>query len=157
MKIIISPYSRGMRVAGKLNPKNYPYWEELVKLLNDDGHIVIQVGVGAEQQINGTSGFLLNQPLDKLREILNATDTWISVDNFFQHFAWYYGKKGIVLFGQSDPLIFGHNTNINLLKGREYLRPLQFDMWERAEYREDVFVDPSIVLKHIRNMETNNL
>lgn len=149
MNIIISPYSRGMREKDKLNPKNYPYWEELVKLLNDEGHSVIQVGVGAEKQIKGTSGFFVNQPLDKLREILNAADTWISVDNFFQHFAWYYGKKGFVIFGQSDPLIFGHNTNVNILKDRKYLREKQFDIWERAEYKEEAFVSPEVVIQYI--------
>ena len=54
-----------------------------------------------------------------------------------------------MLFGQSDPLIFGHPENINLLKDRKYLREQQFWWWEQCEYKEDAFVRPEEVIKYL--------
>ena len=69
--ILISPYSRRLR-SGNLNPKDYPYWEELVKLLKIDGWNVIQVGTSGEKVIGGVNEVLTNLSLgvleDKLRE-----------------------------------------------------------------------------------------
>jgi hypothetical protein len=67
----------------------------------------------------------------------------------FQHLAWSEGKPGIVLWGISDPLIFGHPENTNLLKGREYLASNQFLWWEAHEFDADRFVKPDVVLQHL--------
>jgi hypothetical protein len=73
-----------------------------------------------------------------------------------QHFCWFHGVKSIVLWGRSDPEIFGHPENINLLKDRQYLRPEQFRWWDDVEYSEDVFVSPEVViitiLKYLSNL-----
>jgi hypothetical protein len=63
--------------------------------------------------------------------------------------AWSEGKPGIVLWSVSDPLIYGHPENINLLKGREYLAPNQFLWWENYEHQNDAFVMPQEVVKHL--------
>lgn len=149
--ILISPYSRRLR-SGNLNPKDYPYWEELVKLLKIDGWNVIQVGTSGEKVIGGVNEVLTNLSLGVLEDKLRECDTWISVDNFFQHFAWYHGKKGIAIFGQSDPIIFGHNTNINILKHRSYLRQYQFAPWEQCEFKKDAFVLPDVVMGIINDL-----
>lgn len=141
--IIISPYSKELR-NGKNNPKNYPYWEELISLINEP---IVQVGVEGEKQL--VEDFRKNLPLEELRKLIVECRTWISVDSFFQHLAWDCNKSGIVLWGQSDPIIFGHSENINLLKDRSYLREKQFWWWEQCEYREDAFVKPAEVLKHL--------
>jgi len=141
--IIISPYAQKLR-NGKENPKNYPYWKELVSLINEP---IIQVGVKDEEQL--VDDFRQNLSLAELNVLVHQCRTWISVDSFFQHFAWDIGKYGIVLWGQSDPLVFGHPQNINLLKDRIYLREKQFWMWEQCEYRENVFEDPKKVLEYV--------
>jgi ADP-heptose:LPS heptosyltransferase len=146
--IIISPYAQKLR-NGKINPKNYPYWQELVELLHKD-HELVQVGVDREDQL--VPDFRKNLSLAELTELVNACDTWISVDSFFQHFCWDLQKPGIVLWAQSDPIIFGHPENINLLKDRKYLRAHQFHLWEQCEYRKDAFVDPETVIKHIHQL-----
>lgn len=148
MKIIISPYSRALR-NGKENAKNYPYWSELVKLMKDQGIYVIQIGVVGEKKIEGVDEVIFNKPLLELEQLVKECDTWISVDNFFQHFCYTLSKPGIVLFGRSDPNIFGHKENINLLKDRANLRAQQFDIWEVVEYSKDVFVEPSVVMDSI--------
>jgi len=149
--IIISPYSRRLRgdKSSNVNPKNYPYWDELVKLLRENYGYVIQVGLAGEEKISGVDGVVFNKPLKELKKLVEEYDTWISVDNFFQHFCSLIGKPGIVLFGQSDPLIFGHPENINLLKDRKYLRPDQFNIWEACEVNKDAFVTPQEVLKKV--------
>ena len=141
--IIISPYSKPLR-NGLENPKNYPYWEELITQIKEP---IVQVGVDEEKQL--VEDFRKNLTIPELRTLIGECRTWISVDSFFQHLAWDCGKPGIVIFGQSDPQIFGHPENINILKHRFYLREQQFWWWEQCEYRKDAFVKPAEVLKYL--------
>lgn len=145
--IIISPYARGMR-DGKPHPKNYPWWKELVAILPKDLEI-IQVGIDGEEQL--VPNFIKSPDLEGLSELVQRCSTWVSVDSFFQHFAWDMGKYGIVLFAQSDPNIFGHKENTNLLKDRRYLREKQFWLWEQAAFNADAFVTPDVVFNAIMN------
>jgi hypothetical protein len=147
-KIIISPWSRPLK-NGERNPKNYPYWEDLVKLIKDRGIYTIQVGIEGEKPI-GCDELQFNRKLDDLRIILDDCRSWISVDNFFPHFVNLYGKPGIVIWGQSDPEIYGYKQNINILKDRSFLRPLQFDIWESCSCRDDCWVKPEEVMEHIK-------
>ena len=142
--IIIAPYAQKLR-TNKLNPKNYPYWKELIAQIDEP---IIQVGVEGEEQL--VENFLIDQPIDELRKLIQTCHTWIGVDSFFQHLAWDEGKKGIVLWGPSDPLIFGHPENINLLKDRSHLVNNQFMWWEATEHQNERFVEPQIVLEHLK-------
>lgn len=151
-KILISPYSAKLR-NGQPNPKNYPHWPRLVQLLSQSGYEVIQIGIAGEDRIESVSQFIIGWPFDKLRQLAEDCATWISVDNFFPHFANCERlKPGIVLFGQSDPRIFGYPQNGNLLRGRDYLRQFPYDIWEAATYRADAFVYPENVMLHIHRL-----
>ena len=143
--IIIFPYAKPLRNNSQLHPKHYPYWQLLVALLQEFAE-VIQVGAGNEEQIPGITDFRKNLSLTELAELVDKCSTWISVDSFSQHFCWDLGKKGIVLWGQSDPNIFGHPENINLLRSRDFLRKNQFWIWEQAIYNPDAFVTPDKVI-----------
>lgn len=152
-KIIISPYSKKLRKftpnePDRVNPKNYPYWKEVVSLLKDKGFYVVQVGTTGEELI-GANEVKFDLKIKDLTVLLAGCSTWASVDNFFNHFATYYKKKGVVAWGRSDPDIFGYADNINLLKDRACLRKNQFELWEQDEYREDVFVSPDLVVSAI--------
>ena len=147
--IIISPYSKALR-NGKRNPKNYPYWQELISLIKEP---IIQIGIEGEEQL--VPDFRKNLSLSELRELVNECSTWISCDSFFQHFAWDLKKYGIVLWSVSDPLIFGHPENINLLKNRECLVENQFLWWEFTEYDHNKFVNPDQVMKALNNLGIN--
>lgn len=151
--IIISPFSRKMRNGTKKNPKDYPYWNELIQMILEKypEQKIIQIGINGEEILNNTE-VMFNKTLDELKELLKQCDYWISVDNFFHHLAVFVGKKGIVLFGQSDPEIFGHKENINILKGREYLRPDQFNYWEARTFDENVFVKPYEIMTIIETI-----
>jgi ADP-heptose:LPS heptosyltransferase len=147
--IIISPYSRQLRDGRKDNPKNYPYWNELVELILDTypKQTIIQVGITGEEQIRNTK-MMINLSLNELKNLIKICDIWISIDNFFHHLASSVGKRGIVLFGVSDPLIFGNPENINILKDRKYLRKDQFIYYEDTKYNPEAFVKPEKVMPY---------
>ena len=152
MIISISPYSKKLREKDTPHPKNYPYWQELVKLLIEKGHSVFQIGVEGEPTLTTIRYF--NLPSKELIELIDTVDTFISVENFFPHFVHYNfkgTKRGVVLFGKSDPEIFGYPENINLLKDKKYLRWDQFGPWENTEYIEEAFVSPEEVIKSIES------
>ena len=141
--IIISPYAKTLR-NGKENPKNYPYWKELLELMNEP---IIQIGIEGEEQL--TKDFRKGLPLSEIKTLLGQCRIWIGCDSFLQHLAWLEKKRGIVLWSVSDPLIFGHPENINLLKSRDYLANNQFLWWDFTKYNPDAFVKPKEVLKYL--------
>lgn len=145
--IIISPFAKQMR-NGKLHPKDYPYWSEVIKQIDEP---VIQIGVNGEKQL--TEDFRKNLPMTELTKLVQECKTWISVDSFFQHFCWDLKKPGIAIFGQSDPIIFGHKENVNLLKDRKYLREKQFWLWEQCEFKKEAFVKPNVVLEALKKFD----
>ena len=141
--IIISPYAKKLH-NGKVNPKNYPYWKELIKLIDQP---IIQIGIDGEEQL--VPDFRKNLSLDELGNLVDDCKTWVSCDSFFQHFCWDRKKYGIVLWSVSDPNIFGHPENTNLLLDRKHLAPNQFLWWDFTEYDATKFVLPEEVVKFI--------
>ena len=139
--ILISPYAKELR-NGKQNPKNYPYWSELLEQIDEQ---VIQVGISGETQL--IADFRQNLSLFELRKLISECRTWISCDSMFQHLAWDCGKLGIVLWSVSDPEIFGHPENVNLLKSRDCLHHEQFMWWDYVEHDASKFVNPNDVIK----------
>jgi len=152
-RILISPYSKAMR-NGKRNPKNYPYWETVISMLQRKKIHVVQIGVKGEEKL-GANECVFDKSFDELAEMVKVCKTWASVDNFFQHFCYLHDKPGVVVFGRSDPNIFGHKTNDNLLKDRIYLREKQFNFWEQIEYSDECFVDPLLVVDTILRRTSN--
>ena len=146
--IIISPYSKALN-NGNTNPKNYPYWEELIAWIQINiGFDIVQVGIEGEKQL--VKDFRKNLSIEQLKDLIQECHTWIGCDSFFQHLAWIMRKKGIVLWSVSDPNIFGHPENINLLKDRSYLVENQFLWWEFVPHNLDAFVKPQEVVKYIQ-------
>lgn len=141
--IIISPYAKKL-VNGKENPKNYPFWNELIEFI---GEPIVQIGIEGETPL--VEDFRPNLSLIQLRQLIKECRIWIGVDSFFQHLAWSEGKKGIVLWSVSDPLIFGHPENTNLLGSRDNLAKNQFLWWDFTEHNPDAFVSPKEVIKFL--------
>ena len=77
--IIIAPFAQKL-LNGKENPKNYPYWKELIGMIDEP---ILQVGVQGEKQL--VDDFRKNLPIKELRKLLQECQTWIGVDSFFQH------------------------------------------------------------------------
>lgn len=141
--IIIAPFAKKL-INGKRNPKDYPFWKEVISGIKEP---IVQVGVEGEEQL--VDEFRKGLSILDLRGLIQECKTWISCDSFFQHLGWDEGKQGIVLWGPSDPLIFGHKENINLLKDRKHLAENQFLWWEFTEHKNERFVGPDEVLKHL--------
>lgn len=130
MKILVVP-------GNVQNAKSYPYWERFLKLAN-------------KYEVKTINGIL---PDKEIIGLINWCDIWISIDSFLPHLAHYHKlKRGIVLWGQSDPNIFGYPTNINLLKDRKYLRPDQFKWWKDEPHNPEVFVTPEEILQLFARM-----
>lgn len=141
--IVIHPYAKPLQ-SGKKNPKNYSHWQELIALIDEP---IVQVGLTGEQQL--VPDFRVNLPVIELRQLIKECRTWIAVDSFFQHLAWSEQKQGIVLWSVSDPRIFGHDSNINLLQDRDYLSANQFLWWDATEYNINAFMKPQEVIKFL--------
>lgn len=121
-------------------PKSYPFWAELLPMLAD--HDVREVtGICTQEQLKAAAEWC---------------DIWITIDSFWPHYIKFHDfkKRGIVLWGPSDPLIFGYPENVNLLKSREHLRPDQFRWWKDQVWDPGKFVPPEIVLKSLTQIET---
>ena len=143
--IIISPYAKPL-IKGGVNPKTpgVDYWKELIALIDEP---IVQVGVEGEEQL--VPDFRKNLTMPELKKLIAQCRIWIGIDSFFQHLAWDQGKPGIVLWSVSDPLIFGHPENINLLADRKYLASNQFLWWDYTPHNVDAFVKPEEVIKFL--------
>jgi ADP-heptose:LPS heptosyltransferase len=140
-KILISPYSRPLQ-SGKPNPKNYPYWKQLIELIKDNND-TIQIGLMGEEKLVDDCRFNLSAV--EIEQLVKQCDFFISIDSFLPHLAHYVGKKGIVIFSQSDPNIFGYKENVNILKDRSYLRPNQFATWDESVYDKSAYKSPDYI------------
>lgn len=150
-QIIISPWAKVPR-DGRFCAKNYPYWEKVVELLKPS-YKIIQIGVNGEAKIKGCEQ-KFNLTMGELKSLLDSCVTWISVDNFFPHFAHYHGRKGIAIFGISDPKIFGYPENINLIRSRNNLRLDQWNMWDTETHNPKVFISAETVAENVNDILT---
>jgi ADP-heptose:LPS heptosyltransferase len=141
--ILISAYSRQLE-SKQPNPKNYPWWPQLIRMLDLP---VTQVAVSGDSPL--VSDVRWNLPLDELAQLVTQCEFWISCDSFFQHFAWDLNKPGVVLWGPSNPAIFGHKENINIVGGSQHFVKDQFLMWSMHEYQADRFASAACVAQII--------
>lgn len=135
-----------------INPKNYPHWNKIVEYLKTKGYKVIQIGIEGEEQISGlVDEFYKNLPFKEIENLIIGSHFWMSVDNFLPHLVANLKppKKGIVIFGTSDPRLFGYEFNINIIKSFENLRPNQFLYWFYDDYNPDVFPSPEDIYPFI--------
>ena len=151
MKILIHPYSNNY---DNKNAKNYPFWNELIYNLSKE-HEINQIGI--EEPLKNITHFYKNISFKNIKKVIEENDLWISIDSFLPHYCKCYNlKSGIVLWGTSDPNIFGYKENRNLLKHRKYLRKNQFLTWHNEKENPDAFVDYEIVMNEVNNGCRNN-
>lgn len=132
MKILVVPGN--MQTA-----KSYPHWAKFYELAK--AHEIRRIEN-------------VEIPLPQVVALVNWCDVWISIDSFLQHLVHYHQlKPGIVLWGKSDPLIFGHPRFVNLLKDRKYLRPEQFRWWKDEPVDPDAFVEPEVIMREIERIQ----
>jgi ADP-heptose:LPS heptosyltransferase len=146
--ILIHPFAQTMR-NGMLNPKTPPtsWWQIVLAALKERD--VVQLGVNGDQPLIPTATMRTNRPFSEIRSLVQHCAYWIAVDSFLPHLAHHVGKPGVVIWSQSDPVIFGYQENLNLLKDRTFLRPRQFGVWEAASYRPEAFLEPAAAVAAI--------
>lgn len=139
LSIIVSPYTREAKV--------YPYWQELITMLSKK-YKVIQLGVSGEKMFYDAVG-VFDRTLPDVEKELSDVGYFVCSDNFLHHLAYVLGVKGVVIFGPSDPDIFGQPTNVNLLKSREFLRKDQFAYYGdyKWEHKDKGWMSPEQVYK----------
>ena len=154
--VIISPWSKNPQCEAP-SPKNYPFWPEVTSALKHIGGFkTTQIGLIGEDMI-GADEIMYDLPLKEVEGLLLRSNTFVSVDNFLPHLAHNIGRHGVVIWGQSDPRIFGYDENDNLLKSGTYLRQNQFGLWSECEYVKAAFVSPTIVVDSIRRICATNI
>lgn len=149
--ILFAPFAeRQPWLNGSLSPKSYPWPKELAQLLEKEEHL-IQVGGENDEQV--TDDFRKNLSFREVGKLIHESRTGICVDSFLQHYYWYVDRRAIVIFSVSDPVIFGHKENLNLLKDRKYLRENQWDLYYSSQVNPEAFVSPEEVLESFRRFE----
>lgn len=153
MKVVLQPYAARL-FNGNRNPKNYPWFNVVVETLSREGYEVIQIGSKGEDRIHGVAQFIVGWPLMKLKAVVEDADTFLAVDSFLPHFAHVEcnRKRGVIVWSLSDPAIWGHPENLNLLKSRSYLREFQFQSWQEVPYNYDAFVEPTEVIAAVKQL-----
>jgi hypothetical protein len=149
--LLISPHAAP--IATGRNPKDYPYWGNLIEKMKAEGWTVWQIGINNEPVYPGVDKYYDGLNYRELEDLARQATVWVSVDNFFHHFCTVKGIMGVVIFGISDPNIFGHPTHFNLLKDRKYLRGNQYNMWVEAERNPDAFLPSEEVIAVIKKVE----
>ena len=90
------------------------YWNSLVRELVKD-YDVIQVGGKDEAPIENVTTYLMGQTsLRQTAALLSNCLTYVAIDSFVGHCGAAVGKRGVVMFGRSNPYIAGHPTNRNV-------------------------------------------
>lgn len=148
--VLLSPWSKALP-DNKVNAKNYHRWVEVVSDLRCSGLHIIQVGLPGETIVTGVNETKFGLRLTELAILVHNCATFCSVDNFFHHFCAFHGKAGVVVWGKSDPLLFGHSMHHNLVN-RNKLRPLQFELWKNEPFDSSVFPEPILVIEAVKNM-----
>jgi ADP-heptose:LPS heptosyltransferase len=88
-------------------------WEALVSYFKDFGFI--HLGCKSLHSVSGAidvSYLGLRQQIS----VLNSCKGFVGLDSFFAHCTSALGVRGVVLFGDSTPTVWGHYNNINIYK-----------------------------------------
>lgn len=90
------------------------YWQVLVKELTKQ-YDVVQLGGKEESQIPGVTTYLMGATsLRQTAALLKNCLTYVAIDSFVAHCGAGVQKRGVVLFGRSNPYIAGHALNKNV-------------------------------------------
>ena len=150
-QILIHTACRSLTNGGP-HPKNWPTenWTELVLTLQKRGYEMVQLMSSGDGSVQVAQNTMIDVPLHELEKIVSNRKqcrTYICVDSFLHHMAASVGVPGIVIFSQSDPKIFGHALNFNLIEDKSYIRWNQWDRWECCNYLPSAFVSVKKVLE----------
>ena len=107
--VAICPSSNGPRKEMAANQ-----WEKLVAIMAAHQVAAIQLGNKRDRYIRGAYNFLgLTTPAEALA-LLAKMQAVITVDSFLMHGAFMQKTPAIVLWGPTNPAVFGYDVHVNL-------------------------------------------
>jgi ADP-heptose:LPS heptosyltransferase len=89
-------------------------WEQLVEQM--PGYTFIQLGTSGEQKIANAVDMRGKTSFREGLALLKNAQSFVGVVSSFSHATNAFGTPGVVLFGASTPIVWGHDNNINLYK-----------------------------------------
>jgi ADP-heptose:LPS heptosyltransferase len=105
--------------SSSLRYKNWPMdrWAELVRRLPEC--TFIQLGETKDPEVPSAVDVRGMTTVREAVAVVKHTRGFVGIDSFFNHASIAVGKPGVVLFGPSTPVIWGHPENTNLYAGVE--------------------------------------
>jgi len=107
--VILSPASDSPRKT-----PSFSKWVSLVEQLGDAGYFVIQVGREREPRLPGTYSLLGLTDARDLAGLIGRSDAVVCVDNFVMHTAHLAGTPAVVLWGPTDPAMYGYDEQTHI-------------------------------------------
>jgi ADP-heptose:LPS heptosyltransferase len=101
-------------------------WQELVRQLPE--YTFIQLGEPDELLVEGAVDWRGKTGLREAFALLKYADSFIGVDSSMSHVTNAFGIPGVVLFGDSSPVYWGHDNNTNLYK-KVRCSPCYYHLW----------------------------
>jgi len=102
--------SSSCKLGGKQWAKDK--WEELIKRL--DCYDFLLVGSYTDTLIKGAVDLRGKTTLREAISLLSVSNLFVGIDSFLNHATNALGTKGVVLFGSSNPNMWGYKENINI-------------------------------------------
>lgn len=103
-------------------------WEALVNEL--PGYSFIQMGNTDEPLIKNAIDFRGKTTLREALCMMKYAYSFVGIDSNFSHVTNAFDIPGVVLFGDSSPLFWGHSNNINVYKNVS-CAPCYYDLWSK--------------------------
>lgn len=145
-----------LNVPSFLAGKNYPLslWQEVVDLLVEeygDALIILEFPRPGEQ-LRGTQPLPFVPGLRRTAALFKHMSCVVTVDSFPGHLAAAVGTPAVVLFGPTNPLVFGHQQNTNI---RTSDCPPCANTQRRKECRESKCLEsipPALIAESIKTL-----
>jgi hypothetical protein len=131
--------------------KTYPFWNILIDNLKEAGYKVVQFKFKNEPSYNNVDE-VITPSFPTIVELLKDPDSYlISNDSFIPHLLNVYlpTKKNFVLFGCTNPDIYGYSQNINILKSKSFLVENQFTVLKDLQPNKNMWIEPIFILEII--------
>lgn len=118
-----------MHIHSRSSPNHHwamENWNELVRKMPD--YTFIQIGHTNEPSVEGAIDWRGKTGLREVMCLLKYADSFVGVDSFLSHATNAFNTPGVVLFGDSSPVYWGHDNNINIYKN-VICSPCYYHLW----------------------------
>lgn len=105
--------------GSKYQTKNWPLarWEKVVAQLQEEGFVVVQLGLSTEEMIPGALSLLGKLSIRETAAVLKYSQLHLDTEGGLVHLAKAVKTRSIVVFGPTPVSLFGYSENANLTAG----------------------------------------